>query len=952
MLGHRAENKFIECYAISVNHNGTKVATGGLDGNVKIWDTQLILRYKNYKEEDEKKGDPSDRMDIIELSHNLKRPIASMSRHNGAVTCVKFSPDGKFLASGSDDKIVLIWEKDEELTNRPKQFGETEADLEHWMVRKRLVAHDNDVQDICWSPDGSLLITVGLDRSIIIWSGTTFERIKRYDIHQSMVKGIVFDPANKFFATASDDRTVRIFRYSRKVNDVSANNYEFQVEHIVMDPFKKSPLTSYFRRMSWSPDGQHIAVPNATNGPVTAVVIINRGNWATDVTLIGHEAPCEVCSFSPRLFRLDDGKKDQYMTILATGGQDRTLAIWSTGCTKPLVVAEEIVGNAITDICWAPDGQSLFLTSLDGSVTCVMFEENELGEVVAEDVNDSQLLRYGGDRELAVFAESTEQLELEALATAEGRIVTPRQITPKPESKLRTDDDFTTAPSTPQRPKDNDPSPKKINNLTQTVRITKDGKKRVAPMLISSSSATTKPSSLLQPVSKGAKKFDISNKLSQTPYHLPRLGVQTSVHGLRKRDQRTGDTEQRSNEDPDNDNEDIGLDDITTVGTSQTGVSYRKQAKRYRRWLMIHKYPTPFKYISDLPNVLFRNAAAMNHELGNLLQKKDLTSTQELINPSSIDAIDENILFQVVVQSIQHVSGSLRDELLDEVLNGDNDQLVTSLVEIRNGTAWPEDDGSVNVDLGQRLDFQDPTQVIVTNDVRDGQRTYILYFPFRIQQVIPIILESCLHLYVLISFDGALQFIRAETGSYITPLLELGSNVIFSKQRGPHILVLTSSGLIYMWHLLTNGGHRLNVILSGDSIASVLNSETNLPKVDPEAVKRGEFPSVVVDVVKSIDVDASDGMPYITMTHSNSVYKFSLEMRVWLKVVDPWYFLALTEAEVYLRSPIFQNLLRKTYTNTQELVERGQQSRYTFDEDNDELKRTMQERFKELVELC
>ena len=106
------------------------------------------------------------------------------------------------------------------------------------------------------------------------------------------------------------------------------------------------------------------------------------------------------------------------------------------------------------------------------------------------------------------------------------------------------------------------------------------------------------------------------------------------------------------------------------------------------------------------------------------------------------------------------------------------------------------------------------------------------------------------------------------------------------------------------------------------------------------------------DSVKSIDVDASDGMPYITMTHSNSVYKFSLEMRVWLKVVDPWYFLALTEAEVYLKSPIFQNLLRKTYTNTQELVERGQQSRYTFDEDNDELKRTMQERFKELVELC
>ncbi|EGW33583.1 uncharacterized protein SPAPADRAFT_66526 [Spathaspora passalidarum NRRL Y-27907] len=858
-LGHKTENKDIECYAVSVNQDGTRLASGGLDGTIKIWDTATIDSFVKMATTDTKKS----KQDPTLPDKSLRRPLCSMSRHNGVVTSVKFSPDGHYLASGSDDKICLIWERDE--TPR-KQFGVEEPDLEHWTVRKRLVAHDNDIQDICWSPDGTLLVTVGLDRSIIIWNGITFERVKRYDVHQSMVKGIVFDPANKFFATASDDRTVRIFRYYKKLNEY--NNYEFQMEHIVTDPFRKSPLTSYFRRMSWSPDGQHIAVPNATNGPVPSIAIINRGNWGTDVSLIGHEAPVEVCSFSPRLFQIDK-KEDSFQTILATGGQDRTLAVWSTCNSRPLLVAQDIVDSSITDICWAPSGETLYFGCLDGSITVVEFEKGELGDVVSDDVIGAQLTRYGADRESMIFPESVEQLVLE-----EKTIPGPKKKDPTP---IQIASPVVSTPvvakvATPIAPSKSDDH---VKLRKQTVTITKSGKKRVAPLLVSASSAPpTNIQQQWQPPSK-QQKHKIS-KVSQSNYLLPRLGLQTSVYGTKQRTT-TAHAPQQEVED-DNDIDDIG-DNAAANGTSGTttvsDAALKRQKNRYKRRMMERRYPHSFKFVSTLPEMLFNNHMLVNGEINRIYKSysKDLTSD---ISSGTAVEIDEDLLFSVVFSHVVHMQPS------NDVLSQE-EKVVSTSVEVRNGKPWKLEDDEF--EYNDKVDFDDPTRVIVYDNTDATNRKFNLFFPYRIQHVLPILVGDELKYFVVASCQGTIQ-ILSSTGRFVCPSFEIGETIISMMYRNTYLVILTSRGLFYSWNL-----ESMKFQLTRVSIAPILN----MVEITGESGDLRKPTSFVLPGVKCIDVDPRNGTPLVVLEQGWDVFGYNLDLKSWIKIIDGWYFSANEE---------------------------------------------------------
>jgi protein HIRA/HIR1 len=73
-----------------------------------------------------------------------QRLLATMRDHFGSVNCVRWARHGRYLASGSDDQVILIHER--KAGSGTAEFGSGEpADLENWKVVMTLRGHTADV---------------------------------------------------------------------------------------------------------------------------------------------------------------------------------------------------------------------------------------------------------------------------------------------------------------------------------------------------------------------------------------------------------------------------------------------------------------------------------------------------------------------------------------------------------------------------------------------------------------------------------------------------------------------------------------------------------------------------------------------------------------------------------------------------------------------------------------
>uniref|UniRef100_A0A8C4QVT9 Protein HIRA n=1 Tax=Eptatretus burgeri TaxID=7764 RepID=A0A8C4QVT9_EPTBU len=90
--------------------------------------------------------------------------------------------------------------------------GGNVANVEQWRCASVLRYHSGDVMDVAWSPHDAWLATGSIDNSVVIWNACKFpEVIATLRGHSGLVKGVTWDPVGKYVASQADDKSLKVW---------------------------------------------------------------------------------------------------------------------------------------------------------------------------------------------------------------------------------------------------------------------------------------------------------------------------------------------------------------------------------------------------------------------------------------------------------------------------------------------------------------------------------------------------------------------------------------------------------------------------------------------------------------------------------------------------------------------------------------------------------------------
>lgn len=345
------------------------------------------------------------------LSYNpdhWRHNVHVLTGHDGYVTHVEFSPDGRRLLTASNDGIVRVW------------------NARSGALKATLSGHQKAISRAIFSPDGSQIATGSFDKTVRIWNSESGAEVTSFDPGEhtrfsGMVFGLSFSPDGQRVVstlTGDQDNVARVWDAQTGEQILALSGHEDSMFDAVFSPSgtqiattsldgtarlwdaRTGAQTAVLRvadRAAWdiaySHDGKRVAISSIAIGPKVydsrtgallaeaeeglAILIDANGKFSPDGSQVASIASGTVIIWRSRRMTLQHRLKhfgsvnsaefSPDGSLIVTTSQDHVARVWNTRTGRMFA---ELVGHRgqIEDAAFSPDGQQIATVSRDGTV--------------------------------------------------------------------------------------------------------------------------------------------------------------------------------------------------------------------------------------------------------------------------------------------------------------------------------------------------------------------------------------------------------------------------------------------------------------------------------------------------------------------------------------------------------------------------------------------------------